>query len=132
MNTFFLVICTASILFFTAFLVACMADSRRKLSKHPVVHKLSTTEAVDFATGRRWLIHLEQQMAEFLTTHAQKGTALLLAVGLIGIATQMKAQSSVVPASPTSAPVPPMSRSRRPYRSSLMPCRSASNNWKRS
>ena len=103
MNTLFLVICAASILFFTVFLVACIADSRRRLSKHPVVHKLSTTEAVDFATVRRWLIHLEQQMAEFLTTHAQKGTALLLAVGLIGIATQMKAQSSGAPASAPSA-----------------------------
>ncbi|MGA3054078.1 MAG: outer membrane beta-barrel protein [Candidatus Korobacteraceae bacterium] len=103
MNTFFLVICTASILFFTAFLVACIADSRRRLSKHPVVHKLSTTEAVDSATGRRWLIHLEQQMAEFLSADARKGAALLLAVGLVGATTQMKAQSSVAPTSPTSA-----------------------------
>src|ERR1017187_3037413 len=102
MNTFFLVICAASILFFTVFLVACIADSRRRLSKHPVVHKLSTTEAVDSAAGRRWLIHLEQQMAEFLTTPAQKGTALLLAVGLVGMSTQMKAQSSASPGSGTS------------------------------
>ncbi len=103
MNTFFLVICAASILFFTVFLVACIADSRRRLSKHPVVHKLSTTEAVDSAAGRRWLIHLEQQMAEFLSTDARKGAALLLAVGLVGTATQMKAQSSTSPGSPASA-----------------------------
>ena len=103
MNTLFLVICAASILFFTVFLVACIADSRRRLSKHPVVHKLSTTEAVDSGAGRRWLIHLEQQMAEFLSTDARKGAALLLAVGLVGTATQMKAQSNVSPGSPASA-----------------------------
>jgi hypothetical protein len=103
MNTSFLVICAASILFFTVFLVACIADSRRRLSKHPVVHKLSSTEAVDSAAGRRWLIYLEQQMAEFLSTDARKGAALLLAVGLVGTAPQMKAQSSAAPASAPSA-----------------------------
>src|ERR1017187_7961934 len=103
MNTFFLVICAASILFFTVFLVACIRDSRRRLSKHPVVHKVSPTEAVDSAAGRRWLIHLEQQMAEFLSTHARKGAVLLLAVGLVGTATQMKAQSSASPGSGTNA-----------------------------
>ena len=103
MNTLFLVICAASILFFTVFLVACIADSRRRLSKHPVVHKLSTTEAVDSAAGRRWLIYLEQQMAEFLSTHGRSIAALLLVVGLFGAATQMKAQSTASPASPVSA-----------------------------
>src|ERR1035438_1247820 len=103
MNTLFLVICAASILFFTVFLVACIADSRRRLSKHPVVHKPSTTEVADSAAGRRWLIHLEEQMAEFLSTDARKGAALLLAVGLVGTATQMKAQSSASPVSPASA-----------------------------
>lgn len=103
MSTLFLVICAASILFFTVFLVACIADSRRRLSKHPAAHKLRTTEAVDSIAGRRWLIHLEQQMAEFLSTHTRKGAALLLTVGLIGTVTQMKAQSSASPASPTSA-----------------------------
>src|ERR1019366_132956 len=103
MNTSFLVICAASILFFTVFVVACIADSRRRLSKHPVVHKLSTTEAVDSAAGRRWLIYLEQQMAEFLSSHGRSVAALLLAVGLVATAAQMKAQSSAAPASAPSA-----------------------------
>ena len=102
MSTLFMVICATSILFFTAFLVACIADSRRRLSKHPVVYKLSTTEAVDSAAGRRWLIHLEQQMAEFLSA-PQKGAVLLLVLGLVGAATQMKAQSSDSPGSGASA-----------------------------
>src|ERR1035441_2024207 len=92
MNTLFLVICAASILFFTVFLVACIADSRRRLSKHPVVHKLSTTEAVDSAAGRRWLIYFEQQMAEFLSIHGRSVAALLLVVGWFGAATQMRSE----------------------------------------
>ncbi len=103
MNTFFMVICAASILFFTVFLIACITDSRRRLSKHPVVQKLNTTEAVDSLAGRRWLIHLEQQMAEFLSTHARKSVALLLAMGLVFTDTQMKAQSSASPVPPTNA-----------------------------
>src|ERR1039458_1596014 len=99
MNTLFLVICAASILFFTVFLVACIADSRRRLSKHPVDNKLSTTEAVDSAAGRRWLIYLEQQMAEFLSTNARKGAALLLAVGLVGDRKSTRLNSSAAPAS---------------------------------
>ncbi|HEY5174914.1 MAG TPA: outer membrane beta-barrel protein [Terriglobales bacterium] len=103
MNTLFLVICAASILFFIVFLVACIADSRRRLSKHPVVHKLSTTEAVDSAAGRGRLIYLEQQMAEFLSSQGRSVAALLLAVGLVATSTQMKAQSSAAPASAPSA-----------------------------
>jgi hypothetical protein len=64
-----MVICATSILFFTVFLIACMTDSRRRLSKHPVVHKLSTTQAVDSVAGRRFLIHLEKEMAEFASQH---------------------------------------------------------------
>ena len=100
--TVFLLICVASVLFFVWFLVKC-TRSHRTSRRAPVVRKISTTEAVDSAAGRRALIHLEQQMAEFLSTHGRKSTALLLAVGLVGAATQMKAQSSAVPAPPTSA-----------------------------
>jgi hypothetical protein len=100
--TVFLLICVASVLFFVWFLVKC-TRSHRTSRRAPVVRKISTTEAVDSAAGRRALIHLEQQMAEFLSSHGRKSTALLLAVGLVGAATQMKAQSSAVPAPPTSA-----------------------------
>src|ERR1039457_1677831 len=100
--TVFLLICVASVLFFVGFLVKC-TRSHRTSRRAPVVRKISTTEAVDSAAGRRALIHLEQQMAEFLPRHGGKSTALLLAVVLFGTATQMKAKSSVAPASPTSA-----------------------------
>ncbi len=98
----FLLICVVSLLFFVVFLVQC-SRPRRASRKAPVVRKLSTTEAVDSAAGRRTLIHLEQQMAEFLSTHGRSVAALLLAVGLVATATQMKAQSSASPASVPSA-----------------------------
>src|ERR1039457_4068507 len=100
--TVFLLICVASVLFFVWFLVKC-TRSHRTSRRAPVVRKISTTEAVDSAAGRRALIHLEQQMAEFLSTHGRSIAALLLVVGLFGVATQRKAQSSAAPAPPTSA-----------------------------
>ncbi|MGB8770024.1 MAG: outer membrane beta-barrel protein [Candidatus Korobacteraceae bacterium] len=42
-------------------------------------------------------------MAEFLSSHGRKIAALLLVVGLAGIATQMKAQESATPSSSTDA-----------------------------
>ena len=102
MSVLFLLICVASLLFFVVFLVQC-SRPRRASRKAPVVLKLSTTEAVDSGAGRRTLIHLEQQMAEFLSIHGRSVAALLLVVGWFGAATQMKAQSTASPASPASA-----------------------------
>ena len=66
MNVLFILICVVSLLFFSVFLVQC---SRPQSGSHrlPVVRKVSTTQAADFIAGRRALIHLEQQMAEFLS-----------------------------------------------------------------
>src|ERR1039457_5095747 len=100
--TVFLLICVASVLFFVWFLVKC-TRSHRASRRAPVVRKISTTEAVDSAAVRRALIHLEQQMAEFLSTHGRHIAALLLAVVWVGPTTKRKAKSSVVPAPPTSA-----------------------------
>ena len=102
MSVLFLFICAASLLFFVVFLVQC-SRSQRASRKEPAVRKLGATGAVDSAVGRRWLIHLEQQMAEFLSTHGRKIAAVLLALGLAGAGTQMKAQSSASPASQASA-----------------------------
>jgi hypothetical protein len=65
---------------------------------------------MESAAGRRALIHLEQQMAEFLSTQGRSVAALLLALSLFGASTQMKAQSSAAsasPASPADQQVPP-------------------------
>jgi hypothetical protein len=98
----FLLICGVSLLFFVVFLVQC-SRPRRASRKAPVVRKVAITNAVDSAAGRRTLIHLEQQMAEFLSSHGRSVAALLLAVGSVATAAQMKAQSSAAPASPASA-----------------------------
>jgi hypothetical protein len=98
----FLLICIVSLLFFVVFLVQC-SRPRRASRKAPVVRKVAIANAVDSAAGRRTLIHLEQQMAEFLSSHGRSVAALLLAVGLFGTSTQMKAQSSAAPASAPSA-----------------------------
>jgi Putative beta-barrel porin-2, OmpL-like. bbp2 len=102
MSVLFLLICAASLLFFVVFLVQC-SPRWRASRKVPVVRKLSPADAVDSASGRRALIHLEQQMSEFLSSHGRRIAVLLLAVGLAGTTTQMKAQSSASPTPSTSA-----------------------------
>ena len=84
MSVLFLFICAISLLFFTVFLFQCSRAQRKTRKATPTVVKLGTTEAVDSVAGRRTLIYLEQQMAEFLSSHSRGIAALLLAVGLIG------------------------------------------------
>src|ERR1035437_5766479 len=98
----FLLICIVSLLFFVVFLVQC-SRPRRASRKAPVVRKVAIANAVDSSAGRRTLIYLEQQMAEFLSSQGRSVAALLLAVGLVATSTQMKAQSSAAPASAPSA-----------------------------
>ena len=71
------VVCAASLLFFAVFLFQT-SRPRRTPRKEPVVRKVSTSEAVEPAARGTWLIHLEQQMAEFLLQN--KTTAILLVV----------------------------------------------------
>jgi|SRR5208283_421106 len=66
MNIVFLVICSLSIVFFGVFLVECSKPVRKSRAA-PVVRKSTEAAVVDSATGRRFLVHLEQQMAEFLS-----------------------------------------------------------------
>ena len=102
MSILFALICIASLLFFAVFLVQC-SRPRRAFRRSPVARKVGTTAPVDSAAGRRALIHLEQQMAEFLSTHGRSVAVLLLALSLVSAATQMKAQESASPTSITSA-----------------------------
>jgi hypothetical protein len=106
MSVLSLLICAVSLLFFTVFLLECSRAQRRTHGATPTVVKLGTTEPVDSVAGRRTLIYLEQQMAEFLSSHSREIAALLLAVGLMGVTTQVKAQSMVEPVSEASAAAP--------------------------
>src|SRR5271157_875022 len=84
MSTLFLIICCASVVFYAVFLIEC-SRPRRTSKKASAVHKLTAPEAVDFASVRRFLVHLEQQMAQFLSAHHRSATLLLIAMVLLSI-----------------------------------------------
>jgi len=70
MNTLFLVICSLSLVFFAVFLLECSRPVR-KSKKAPIVRKSPEAAVVDSAMGRRFFVHLEQRMAEFLSHHGR-------------------------------------------------------------
>jgi hypothetical protein len=107
MNTLFFVICGVSIIFFAVFLFECSRPLRRP-SRAPLVRRANGTDIADVTTGRRFLAHLEQQMAEFLISH--HGTVPLLVAALLVAAIPAHAQKSQpVPTPPSAAeqPIPP-------------------------
>jgi len=70
MNDFFLGICGMSLVFFAYFFLAChLESSRRKARGRSPIRVLSQTRAVEDQMGRRSFIHLEKQMADFLSSH---------------------------------------------------------------
>ncbi len=79
-------------MFFVMFLVQCSRPQRIS-RKPPVVMKLGTTDLSDSAAGRRVLVHLEQQMAEFLLQN--KTMAILVAILAIS-STSLLAQDARV------------------------------------
>jgi hypothetical protein len=70
-----------SVVFFIVFLFEC-SRPLRKSKKAPVVRKSPAGAVIDAATGRRFLVHLEQQMAEFLSHHGRTTAVLLIALAL--------------------------------------------------
>jgi Putative beta-barrel porin-2, OmpL-like. bbp2 len=101
MNIAFLLICTLSVLFFAVFLLECSRPLRKSRGT-PVVRKSSGTEFADSATGRRLFVHLEQQMAEFLSAHHRSVTLLLLGMALLSVPIAAYGQR-------TQPPIPPPS-----------------------
>ena len=80
MNDLFLMICGLSAMFFLAFLVQCSRSSRKRPRRTSAVRKLPESMAVDSFAGRRFLAHIETQMAEFIGR--ERHTAALLVAGL--------------------------------------------------
>jgi hypothetical protein len=76
MNVLFILICVVSLLFFGVFLVQCSVP-RKAPRRSPTVRKVSTSKAADYVAGRRALIHVEQQMAEFLSHPQPKYCSLV-------------------------------------------------------
>src|SRR5208283_3671264 len=88
MTTLFLVVCAVSVIFFLFFLLKCSAPThqfkgRSRTSGAPVVRKIAEAQAVDSACGRRFFVHLEGEMAEFLSSHGRYVAMLLVAMFLL-------------------------------------------------
>jgi len=93
MNVFFLVICTSSVLFFAVFLFQC-SRPLRKSKRAPVFRKSKEAAVVDSVMGRRFFVHLEQQMAEFLTHHGRTAAVLLITLALTPVALRAQGAGS--------------------------------------
>ena len=93
MTVFFLLVCAISVVFFTIFFVGCSLSMKKpNRNQKPVsVRKLPQAQVVDSACGRRFFVHLEKQMDDFLAAHTRSAAILLVALAVTsGIA---KAQS---------------------------------------
>ena len=76
MNILFLSICGMSLVFFALFFVACHRDASRRKPRGSSVFKISPEiHGLDPHPGRHHLIHLEEQMADFLTHHRSASVA---------------------------------------------------------
>ena len=88
MTTIFLLVCAVSLVFFLIFLLndyfARKPVRRNHAAISPAVHKVGESAVVDSACGRRFFVHLEEQMMEFLSGHHGKAALLLLAILLAG------------------------------------------------
>ena len=108
MSTLFLVICIVSLLFFVVFLFEC-SRPLRKSTKAPAARKLTEGTALDTTTSRRFFVHLEQQMAEFLSADHRTLAAFVLAAVLLIIprpAGAQRTQPAPPPATETEQPIP--------------------------
>lgn len=95
MTTFFLIVSASSVIFFVVFLLECARPPRRAASKRfrKVTGEKPDAELrpVDPLAGRRFIVHLEQQMAEFLAMHGR--TAAILLAAVLVVPGMLRAQS---------------------------------------
>jgi hypothetical protein len=67
MSTLFLIVCSVAVVFYAVFLIECSRP--RHATRKVSVRRLAPSIAVDSAGGRRFLVHLEKEMADFLSHH---------------------------------------------------------------
>jgi hypothetical protein len=85
MTTLFFFICAVSVVFFGVFLVGCLMPTP-KSKQVPVVRKAPPeSQAVDAAAGRRFFVHLEEQMAQFISIHGRTAAVLLIATAMLPV-----------------------------------------------
>jgi hypothetical protein len=112
MSAWFLILCGMSILFYGVFLAACITDTRRRSKRAVVlqVPKVPQKKAVDSAAGRRFLVQLETEMAEFLTNHGRTAAMIVLAMVMLPLSLRAQPQTTQVdgpPAGGSDQAIPP-------------------------
>jgi len=94
LTTLFMLVCVVSLLFFLLFLLKCSVPGQTSSHPHgrattkivhkvPESHKLSESQAIDSTCGRRFFVHLEEQMADFLARHGRTAAVVLAAIVLL-------------------------------------------------
>jgi len=101
MNALFLAICGISVVFFAVFLLEC-SRPRSKAIKSAVVRESNAAEVVDSGMEPQCLLHLEQQMVEFLSHHGRTTTVLLFV--LLAMPLALHAQGAPSAPDETNAP----------------------------
>ncbi len=112
MTVFFLLVCAISVVFFTIFFVGCSLSMKKpnRNQKSLSVRKLPQTQVVDSACGRRFFVHLEKQMDDFLAAHTRSAAILLVALAVTSVIAKAQSQdpASSTPQSAASDPsIPP-------------------------
>jgi len=92
-----------TVVFFLIFLLQCFSPRERSRSAgrgsiSPVVRKLSGSEVADSPFGRRVFIHLEEQMAEFLSTHRRTAAMVLIALLCLPLLARAQGPTADAPA----------------------------------
>jgi hypothetical protein len=107
MNALFVVICGLSLVFFLVFLFECSRPQHRPW-KGQGGRRWDAAEAVESARSHRIFASLEQQMAEFLTSHHRAATMLVAGAVLIFGTTAYGQRTQPTPApSEAEQPIPP-------------------------
>jgi hypothetical protein len=96
MTVFFLLVCAISVVFFTIFFVGCSRSMKKsnRNQKPLSVRKLPQAQAVDSACGRRFFVHLEKQMDDFLAAHTRSAAILLVAIAVTSVFAKAQSQDS--------------------------------------
>ncbi len=93
MNDLFLVVCALSAVFFLVFLLQCSRPLHKRSQRISPVRKAPEALAADSLSGRRFMAHVEAQMAEFLSQH-RRTAAVWLAIALLApLALPMRASA---------------------------------------
>ena len=100
MSTLFLIVCAVAVVFYVVVLIECSRP--RHAAKKVSVRKLVPSGAVDSAGGRRFLVHLEKEMAEFVSVHHRAATMLLIGMLLLSIPLAAQGPSAQPPVPPSS------------------------------